>query len=231
MQDECSRPLLHPCPPGSTAALLCALTVRTSPPNVPRSGSQPRHVVTVLNVRVQTRVKLRHIGVDPLDLLVAGHADAVVAILDEVGVTELVQPHRLQLHAAMERSIHPLPLLRHAPPGGHEAAVELPVAIHAAHYLRDLDDPPAQIEAVVRSYRLPGLLKSEQPAPSLIPPNAGRQPSEECPVTGAQEVLLHLLLEAHVPDHQPCSYLFGDGFHDGGHRVKVGKFSKTLGQR
>src|SRR5215217_9596058 len=51
----------------------------------------------------------------------------------------------------------------------HEAAVEIPVAAHTAHYLRYLDDLPAQIESVVRPYRPLGLLKSEQPAPPSFP--------------------------------------------------------------
>jgi hypothetical protein len=36
---------------------------------------------------------------------------------------------------------------------------------------------------------------------SLLPVDAGRQSSEESVVVGAQEVLIYLLFEAHVPDH------------------------------
>src|SRR3712207_6365376 len=103
----------------------------------------------------------------------------------------------------MERPVYPLPPLRHLRSGRHEAAIELPVAIHPAHYLRNLDDPPAQIEPVVRPQRPSGLLESEQPAPPLTPPNAGRYPPEEGPVLGTYEVLIYLRLETHVPDHPP----------------------------
>src|SRR3712207_9468216 len=93
-------------------------------------------------------MELGHLGVYPLHPLVASHRDPVVAVLNKVSITKLVQAHRLQLHTAVERPVDPLPPLRHAPLEGHEAAVELLVAVRAATYLRDVDHRPAQIEAV-----------------------------------------------------------------------------------
>jgi hypothetical protein len=49
--------------------------------------------------------EIGHLGVDPLDPVVADHADAVVAVEDEVGVADLVQAHRRQLFAAVSGRI------------------------------------------------------------------------------------------------------------------------------
>ena len=51
---------------------------------------------------------------------------------------------------------------------GHEGAIEVPVAAHAANYLRDLDLPQAQTAPVVRQVRLPDLFEGQQP-PALAP--------------------------------------------------------------
>jgi hypothetical protein len=74
----------------------CATTLRSvrTSPKVRSSGSHPPHIVTGFKICKQTGVKLRHLGLDPLHPLVARHAHPVVAILDIVGPTELVQAHR-----------------------------------------------------------------------------------------------------------------------------------------
>src|SRR3712207_758799 len=107
-------------------------------------------------------MELGHLGVYPLHPLVAGHRDPVVAVLNKVSITKLVQAHRRQLHTAVERPIDPLPPLRHVRLGGHETTVELPVASFATYYLRDLYHPPAQVESVVRPNGPPGRVEGEQ---------------------------------------------------------------------
>src|SRR5215218_4048141 len=56
------------------------------------------------------RQELHDLSVDHLDALVTRHADAVVAVIDEVLVPDLVKTNRRQLLAADERPVHPLPL-------------------------------------------------------------------------------------------------------------------------
>src|ERR687893_2273228 len=101
---------------------------------------------TTPSLQARRRQKLRDLGVDHLHALVAGYRDAVVAVLDEVPVPDLVQAHRRQLLAANERPVYPLPPLSQTRLPGHEVAVEVPVPAHAPHYPGDLDvpAPPAQ---------------------------------------------------------------------------------------
>jgi hypothetical protein len=47
--------------------------------------------------------------------MVASHTYPVVAVLDEVGVAEPAQRHRLQIHAAAEGPVDALPPHLHAP--------------------------------------------------------------------------------------------------------------------
>src|SRR3712207_1335751 len=56
----------------------------------------------VFPVPWQQGVERRHFGIDELDLLVAVHRDAVVAVLHEVGASDLVQAHRRQLLSAQK---------------------------------------------------------------------------------------------------------------------------------
>ena len=125
------------------------------------------------------RKELDHIRLDRRHPMITGNADAVVAILDKVRIPHLVQPDCRQVHPAVERPIHPLPLLRQARLRGHEGAIECLVAIHAADYLRDLDVPQAQTMPVVRQVRLPDLVEGQQP--TAFTPQTGR----DAPVEGS----------------------------------------------
>src|SRR3712207_2343225 len=80
-------------------------------------------------------VELRHISVDPLNTVVAGYRDTVVAVQDEVEAPYLVEAHRRQLLAPVEDPIYALPPLFHARSGGHEVSIELRTPTDAAHYL------------------------------------------------------------------------------------------------
>jgi hypothetical protein len=64
----------------------------------------------VFAVPWQQGAELRHFGIDELDPLEAVHRDAVVAVQNEVGASDLVQAHRRQLLAADERPVYVLPL-------------------------------------------------------------------------------------------------------------------------
>src|SRR3712207_5273220 len=102
----------------------------------------------------------------------------------------------------MERPVNPLPPACHARLHGHEVTVELTVASYAAHYLRELHHPPAEVDPVVSPEDPPYLVEGWESPPSRVSSKAGCKQPEDCPVTGAQEVLVHLLLQAHVPDHR-----------------------------
>src|SRR3712207_9361088 len=79
--------------------------------------------------------KLRHFGVYPLNTVVAGYRDTVVAVQDEVEAPHLVEAHRRQLLAPVEDPIYALPPLFHARSGGHEVSIELRTPTDAAPYL------------------------------------------------------------------------------------------------
>src|SRR5918999_2469455 len=152
------------------------------------------------------RKVLGHVGLNRLYSLVTGNADAVVAVLDEVRVPDLVQPDRWQIKPTVERSIHPLPPLRKARLRGHEGAIEVPVAAHAANYFRDLDISQAQTTPVVRQVPLPDLVEGQQPA--AFAPQTGRQASEEGPTPSAVEVRLGLYLDGGETNHRsPAPFL------------------------
>src|ERR687893_435233 len=123
---------------------------------------------TTPSLQARRRQKLRDLGVDHLHALVAGYRDAVVAVLDEVLIPDLVQGDRRQLLATNERPVHPLPLAPQALLLGHEVAVELPIPAHAPHYTGDLDLPPAQAQPTVGPRLSPYVVEREQ-LPTLPP--------------------------------------------------------------
>jgi hypothetical protein len=133
--------------------------------------------------------------------MIGSYRDTVVAVLHKVDLSQLVQAHGRQLYPTMKGPINPHPPLLHARLGGHEATIEVPVAADAANYLGNLYDPPAQIEPVVRVHRLSGLIEGRQHPLLRNSPKTGGQPPEEGPVSGTQELLVHLFFEAHVLDH------------------------------
>jgi hypothetical protein len=89
----------------------------------------------VFAVPWQQGAELRHFGISELDPLVAVHRDAVVAVQNKVGASDLVQAHRRQLLAAEERPVYVLPLGSHALPEGEECPIELRASADTAHYV------------------------------------------------------------------------------------------------
>src|SRR5215208_5077869 len=106
----------------------------------------------------------------------------------------------------MERSVYPLPPLRKARLRGHEAAIEVLVAAHAADYLRHLDLPQAQTTPVVRQVPFSDLVEGQQPA--AFASQTGRHASEEGPTPGTVEVRLGLYLDGRETNHRsPAPFL------------------------
>lgn len=109
-----------------------------------------------LNLR-RADVAVRHLGVYPPNALVAGHAHAVVAVQNEVGVAQPVKRDRRQLFASMVGSVNSLPLRPQACPYWQESGIEVRKAAHAADYLLDRHYPLPEADLVVCAERLPGL--------------------------------------------------------------------------
>src|SRR5215218_7992992 len=76
--------------------------------------------------------ELRDIGLQGPQTVVAGDGYAVVAVQDEVRVSQLVQAHRRKVHTPVERQIHALPPIAGTRAKRREAPVEVPTASHAA---------------------------------------------------------------------------------------------------
>ena len=86
-----------------------------------------------LNLRRQGHfaVHLGHVGLDVSSAYLAGHGDAVVTILHEIGVANAVHSDGRQAGQAGHRYLDPRPALAATQPG-QEAAREIAVATHAA---------------------------------------------------------------------------------------------------
>src|SRR5215217_9581368 len=70
---------------------------------------------TLRSVHAHLSSKLNNLGVDRCDTMVSGHADAVVAIPDEVRLAYLVEAHSGQLNPLVVGAVHATPPLAHAP--------------------------------------------------------------------------------------------------------------------
>src|SRR5215217_48213 len=109
---------------------------------------------------------LRHISLHIRHAVVAGDGDAVVSVLDKVGIAQLVQAYRRKHLVPVERQIHALPPLSRCRAEGHEAAVEVPAASHAPDDLLQIDDPYPPTDPVVRPKRPLDLLERGRNAAS-----------------------------------------------------------------
>jgi hypothetical protein len=81
--------------------------------------------------------ELYDLGVDHLDALLEGYRDAVVAVLDEVGVPDLEQADGGQLFGPVHDLVDPPPAGAEIGLGRQESPVEVPVAPDAADDLGD----------------------------------------------------------------------------------------------
>src|SRR5687767_566951 len=94
-------------------------------------------------------MELGYCGFHRWHVMVAGHGDSMMAVHHEVGLANLVELHRGQVLAPLERSVYALPPRCHARPCGQEGSVEVPPAPHAADDLVHLYDPRPSLEAIV----------------------------------------------------------------------------------
>jgi hypothetical protein len=81
--------------------------------------------------------ELYDLGVDHLDALLAGYRDPVVAVLDEVGVPDLVQADRWQLFFPVHDLVDASPAGGEVGFGRQEGPVEVSVASDATDDLGD----------------------------------------------------------------------------------------------
>src|SRR5918994_306258 len=81
--------------------------------------------------------ELYHLGVEIIDALLAGYRDAVVAVLYEVGVPDLVQADGGQLFGPVHDLIDPPPARAEVGFGRQEGPVEISVASNATDDLGD----------------------------------------------------------------------------------------------
>jgi hypothetical protein len=107
--------------------------------------------------------KLRHFGIDHLRSLVVGYRYTVVAVQDEVRISDLVEAHRREFLASVEGSVYALPPRPRARLRGHEGPIELPTSADAAHYLFHPYHLPSERKAIERAQRFADFLKTEQP--------------------------------------------------------------------
>ena len=96
-------------------------------------------------------------------LVVAGHRDSMVAINHEVAIPYLVELHRRQVLAPLERSVYALPPLPHAGPRRQEGSVEVLPPAHAADDLVHLYDSRPSGTAIVSRKLNSNVVEGEQP--------------------------------------------------------------------
>jgi len=81
------------------------------------------------------RFEFDNLSIYELHASLAGHGYAVIAVAHEVNVAHLVQLHRREVDVLVMRLINPLPAKSRVRLRRQESAVEVPVAIYAAHDL------------------------------------------------------------------------------------------------
>jgi hypothetical protein len=120
--------------------------------------------------------KLDDLRVDHLDALLAGHRDAVVTVVDEVGVPDLEQAHRRQLLGPVHDLVYPPPAGAEIRFGRQEGPVEVPVAPDAADDLVDRYLAHPKIYLRYDPERPPYLLEGEQLVGTRVPSQVSAYP-------------------------------------------------------
>jgi hypothetical protein len=134
--------------------------------------------------------------------VVACHTDTVVAVQDEVRISDLVEAHRRQLVASVEGSVYALPPRLRARPRGHEAPIELPTSADAARYFVHLYHSPSETNVIERAERFADFLEAKQPIGGKAASQTCPHSPKERPSTGAIEIRFHLFFYAHVANHR-----------------------------
>jgi hypothetical protein len=118
-----------------------------------------------------------------------------MSVQHEVEAADLVEGHRRQFLALAEGSVHTLPPLFCARPGGHKAPIELRTPADAPPYTPHRHRSHSSINPPHRcSGELPELLEAEQPIRREASSQSDADPPEQCPPAGEAEVLIHLFL-------------------------------------
>src|SRR5215210_1094871 len=97
----------------------------------------------------------------------------MVAVHHEVGIPDLVELHRRQVLAFLERSVYALPLVPYARPRWKEGPIEVPPPPHAADDLIHLYDPRPSVDAVVSRKISSEVVEGERLVRHMISSNAG----------------------------------------------------------
>src|ERR671911_2482939 len=130
--------------------------------------------------------QLYDLGVDHLDALLAGYRDPVVAVLDEVGVPDLVQADGGQLFFG------PVHDLVYPPPAGaevglrrQEGPVEVPVASDATDDLGDWHLAQSQVDLRDGPKSPPDLVEGEQLVRARVSAQVRADPPQKGPSASA----------------------------------------------
>src|SRR3712207_507494 len=117
----------------------------------------------------------------------------MVAVHDEVGIPYLVEFHRRQVLAPLERPVYALPPLPRARPSGQEGSVEVPPAPHAADDPVHLHDPHPSVEAVVGHELSSDIVEGEQAVGGVpFSSKTGHYRTQASAAPSADEVRVHL---------------------------------------
>jgi hypothetical protein len=152
-------------------------------------------------------VELRYVRVDPFNPVVASHADAMVAVQDEVEAPYLVEAHRRQLLTPMEGPVYALPPLPHARLGGHEVSIELGTPANAATYLSYWHRPHAPIDPPHCPGDLSDLVEAQQSVSSVVSSQSAPHPPKQCPSACIGEVRVYLHFQVHMSNHRLDPFL------------------------
>src|SRR5215212_4759353 len=129
--------------------------------------------------------ELYDLGVDHLDTALAGYGDPVVAVLYEVGVTDLVQADGGQLFCLVHNLVYPSPAGAEVGLGRQEGPIEVPVASDATDDLRDRHLPQPEVDLRDGPQSPLDLVEGEQLVGARVSTQVRADPPQKRPSAGA----------------------------------------------